>query len=53
LGNATYTHNQVNQWTSQVVESVLEQMAKLNKPYKYIGNYLVIISLFVYLQLIV
>jgi hypothetical protein len=37
LGNQSYTHNQVNQWTSQIVELCLEEMAKLNKPYKYIG----------------
>ena len=42
IGGNAYQHNKVNQWTSNVVEQCLNQLTKLNKPFKYIGNYLVL-----------
>lgn len=36
IGGSAYQHNKVNQWTSSVVELCLNQLAKLNKPFKYI-----------------
>ena len=38
LGSSHYQHNRVNQWTSSVVEQCLNQLTKLGKPYKYIGE---------------
>lgn len=32
-----YQQNKVNVWTSQVVETCLQSLAKLNKSFKYIG----------------
>nr|ALX72360.1 cell protein CPr5 [Odontobuthus doriae] len=34
-GNA-YQHSKVNQWTNSIVEQILGQLTKLNKPFKYI-----------------
>ena len=39
IGGNAYQHNKVNQWTSNVVEQCLNQLTKLNKPFKYIGKY--------------
>ena len=39
IGGNSYQHNKVNQWTSNVVEQCLNQLTKLGKPFKYIGNY--------------
>ncbi|EEB20358.1 dynein light chain Tctex-type, putative [Pediculus humanus corporis] len=36
IGGNAYHQNKVNQWTSTVVESCLNTLAKLQKPYKYI-----------------
>jgi len=36
LQNATYHHNKVAQWTSNVVEQCLRRLTALNKPFKYI-----------------
>ncbi|KAK1171541.1 dynein light chain Tctex-type 1-like [Acipenser oxyrinchus oxyrinchus] len=36
IGGNAYTHSRVNQWTSNVVEQCLNQLAKLGKPFKYI-----------------
>ncbi|XP_076724803.1 dynein light chain Tctex-type 1-like isoform X1 [Callospermophilus lateralis] len=36
IGNNTYQHSQVNQWTTNVVEQTLSQLTKLGKPLKYI-----------------
>ena len=36
IGGNVYSHAKVNQWTSNVVESVLGNLTKLQKPYKYI-----------------
>ncbi|KAK1152980.1 dynein light chain Tctex-type 1-like [Acipenser oxyrinchus oxyrinchus] len=36
IGSSTYQHNRVNQWTSSVVETSLNQLTKLGKPFKYI-----------------
>ena len=37
LGTSSYQNNKVNQWTSSVVEQCLNQLTKLQKPFKYIG----------------
>lgn len=37
LGAASYQNNKVNQWTASVVETCLNQLTKLGKPFKYIG----------------
>ncbi|XP_076724804.1 dynein light chain Tctex-type 1-like isoform X2 [Callospermophilus lateralis] len=39
IGNNTYQHSQVNQWTTNVVEQTLSQLTKLGKPLKYIVTY--------------
>lgn len=39
IGGNAYMHNRVNQWTSNVVEACLGNLTKLQKAYKYIGNY--------------
>ncbi|XP_036398558.1 dynein light chain Tctex-type 1-like isoform X3 [Megalops cyprinoides] len=36
IGNNAYQHNRINQWTSSVVETSLNQLTKLGKPFKYI-----------------
>ncbi|KAK7605370.1 hypothetical protein V9T40_007228 [Parthenolecanium corni] len=36
IGGNTYQQNKVNMWTTQVVDTVLQSLAKLNKPFKYI-----------------
>ncbi|XP_033878534.2 dynein light chain Tctex-type 1-like [Acipenser ruthenus] len=36
IGSSAYQHNRVNQWTSSVVETSLNQLTKLGKPFKYI-----------------
>ncbi|XP_039595667.1 dynein light chain Tctex-type 1-like [Polypterus senegalus] len=36
IGTSPYQHNRVNQWTSSVVETCLNQLTKLGKPFKYI-----------------
>ena len=38
LGASSYQNNKVNQWTSSVVEQCLNQLTKLQKPFKYIGR---------------
>ena len=38
LGTASYQNNKVNQWTASVVETCLNQLTKLSKPFKYIVN---------------
>ena len=34
IGGNAYAHNKVNQWTSNVVEKCLNQLTKLQKPFK-------------------
>mmetsp|Transcript_17174 Transcript_17174/g.56232 ORF Transcript_17174/g.56232 Transcript_17174/m.56232 type:complete len:114 (-) Transcript_17174:3289-3630(-) len=36
LLNASYNHNKVGQWTSNVVESCLKRLTAMNKPFKYV-----------------
>lgn len=36
IGGNAYQHNKVSQWTSNVVEMCLNQLTKLNRPFKYI-----------------
>lgn len=38
IGGNAYTSAKVNGWTAQVVESVLGNLSKLNKTFKYIGK---------------
>ena len=38
IGGNVYSHSKVNQWTTNVVESCLGNLVKLQKPYKYIGT---------------
>lgn len=40
IGGNAYQHNKVSQWTSNVVEACLGNLTKLQKPYKYIGEFL-------------
>uniref|UniRef100_A0A0X3PQ82 Dynein light chain Tctex-type 1 n=1 Tax=Schistocephalus solidus TaxID=70667 RepID=A0A0X3PQ82_SCHSO len=44
VGSSTYVHSKVNQWTSTIIEQVLNQLTKLGKPFKYIGNIQVLLS---------
>lgn len=39
VGNSSYVHTKVPQWTSTIVEQILNQLTKLGKPFKYIGRY--------------
>lgn len=43
IGGNAYHHDKVNSWTSCVVETCLAVLTKLQKPYKYIGMYLVVV----------
>lgn len=43
IGGNAYMHNKVNQWTSNVVEACLGNLTKLQKAYKYIGNFSIFI----------
>ncbi|KAK9959731.1 hypothetical protein ABG768_009833 [Culter alburnus] len=36
IGNSSYQHSKINQWMSNIVESSLNQLTKLGKPFKYI-----------------
>ena len=38
LAGSNYQHSRINQWSSSVVEQSLNQLTKLGKPFKYIGN---------------
>lgn len=37
IGENSYKHSRVNQWTASVVEQSLIQLSKLGKQFKYIG----------------
>lgn len=39
IGNSPYWHVTTNQWSQQAVETITTNLVKLNKPYKYIGEY--------------
>lgn len=39
IGGNSYVHAKVNNWTNSVVESCLASLTKLQKPFKYIGQY--------------
>uniref|UniRef100_UPI00358F647B dynein light chain Tctex-type 1 n=1 Tax=Myxine glutinosa TaxID=7769 RepID=UPI00358F647B len=36
IGGMSYQHSKVNQWSSNIVDQCLNQLAKQNKPFKYI-----------------
>ncbi|RKO98150.1 hypothetical protein CXG81DRAFT_29580 [Caulochytrium protostelioides] len=36
IQNATYSHNKVGPWSTNIVEQSLKKLAGLNKPFKYI-----------------
>lgn len=36
IGNSIYNHSKVNSWLSNVIDSVIESLIKLQKAYKYI-----------------
>ena len=38
IGGNTYLHNKVNQWSSSIMDSCLQSLVKLQKPFKYIGK---------------
>ncbi|XP_075871384.1 peroxisomal biogenesis factor 7 isoform X2 [Nelusetta ayraudi] len=38
IGGTEYQHSRVNQWSNKVIEQVLNQLARLGKPFKYIGT---------------
>lgn len=38
IGGNAYSSAKVNNWTAQIVESVLGNLSKLNKSFKYIGK---------------
>jgi hypothetical protein len=37
IGQSSYQHSKVSQWTSNVVEQCLKRLTGLGKPFKYIG----------------
>lgn len=39
IGGNAYQNEKVNVWTGTVVETVLQVLTQLQKPYKYIGQY--------------
>ena len=39
IGGNGYAHAKVSQWTNSVVESCLASLTKLQKPFKYIGQW--------------
>lgn len=39
IGGNVYQHDKVNNWTGAVVENCLNVLTKLQKPYKYIGEW--------------
>lgn len=39
IGGNAYQHDKVNHWTKTVVDNCLGVLTKLQKPYKYIGEY--------------
>lgn len=45
IGGNSYVHTKVNQWTNSVVESCLASLTKLQKPFKYIGNFIEFIAM--------
>lgn len=36
IGNSIYNHSKVNTWLSNVIDSIIESLIKLQKAYKYI-----------------
>mmetsp|Transcript_70556 Transcript_70556/g.143292 ORF Transcript_70556/g.143292 Transcript_70556/m.143292 type:complete len:111 (+) Transcript_70556:66-398(+) len=36
LGSAQYTKERVGTWCSQIIDDCLKELAKLNKPFKYV-----------------
>ena len=38
IGGNAYSGSKVNEWTAQVVETVLSSLSKLDKAFKYIGE---------------
>ena len=38
LGNSVYNREKVNVWCGQIVDACLKELAKLNKPFKYVGT---------------
>lgn len=36
IGSQSYQQSKINTWTSNIVESILNSLTKLNKPFKYI-----------------
>ena len=38
----TYNHDKVNQWTQQILESCIKELAKMQKPFKYVVTCLLI-----------
>ncbi len=39
IGHQTYNPEKVSNWTGAIVENCLAALAKLQKPFKYIGRY--------------
>ncbi|KAA0194306.1 Flagellar outer arm dynein light chain [Fasciolopsis buskii] len=38
LGQNPYEHEKSHQWAKEIIETVLERLMKLSKPYKYVVN---------------
>eukprot|EP00929_Paragymnodinium_shiwhaense_P009296 TRINITY_DN11341_c0_g1_i1.p1 TRINITY_DN11341_c0_g1~~TRINITY_DN11341_c0_g1_i1.p1 ORF type:complete len:111 (-),score=37.16 TRINITY_DN11341_c0_g1_i1:196-528(-) len=36
LGSAAYSKDRVNGWCAQIIDECLKELAKLNKPFKYV-----------------
>lgn len=36
LNNVTFTKEKVNAWCGQIIDSCLKELAKVNKPFKYV-----------------
>ena len=46
IGGNTYQHSKVNAWSSSIMDTCLQSLVKLAKPFKYIGTPLFRINLY-------
>mmetsp|Transcript_25175 Transcript_25175/g.54995 ORF Transcript_25175/g.54995 Transcript_25175/m.54995 type:complete len:114 (+) Transcript_25175:660-1001(+) len=42
LSSASYQHNKIGQWTSNVIEGCMKRLKDLNKPFKYIVTSIIV-----------
>jgi len=42
IGNNAYAHSKVNAWSNSVVEQVLANLMKINRPFKYVVSCVIV-----------